>query len=103
MTIASLLDRTTKNLDARINRQIETVRAVSDAQLWDILQSRGLLESLDAGELRCFVTGVPLSRDNVGGMLITPDGPRLVADTYAALSGGKPETTDSMPQRVVAG
>jgi hypothetical protein len=100
MTIATLLDRTTKLLDSRVNRQVETVHAVADAQLWEILQSHGLLSDLDAGRLHCYVTGVPLTRDNVGGMLISPDGPRLIADTYAALSAGQPES--SAPSRRTA-
>lgn len=53
-----------------------------DEEIWSILRHQGLLELLDAGVLRCHVTGVPLTRENVGGIVGTPTGPKLIADTH---------------------
>ena len=91
MTIATLLERGTRKLDARVNPHVETIRAVSDDQLWEILEANGLLSELDSGALVCYVTGVPLTRENVGGIVIASDGPHLVADNYTALTGSSRE------------
>jgi hypothetical protein len=66
---------------ARSNRPLETLDAVFDDQIWEILESYDLLKPLDAGQLRCHLTGVALSRGNLGGLIGTAAGPRLIADT----------------------
>jgi hypothetical protein len=84
MTLASLLGKTGARISRQLERPLETVNAVYDDELWSILESYGLLGRLDAGELRCHLTGVQLSRQNVGGLIGTASGPKLIADTHAA-------------------
>ena len=84
MTLARTLEHTRARLSRRFDRRIETVDAVYDDELWDILKSHGLLEKLDAGELTCHWTNVKLHRDNVGGLVITPEGLKLISDSATA-------------------
>lgn len=81
MTLAKMLEHSAAKLSRHFDRRIETVDAVYDDQLWEILKSYGLLEKLDAGQLTCYRSGIPLTRDNVGGFVITPDGPKLISDS----------------------
>lgn len=81
MTLAKMIENSAAKLGRHFDRRIETVDAVFDDQLWDILKSYGLLEMLDAGQLTCYRSGVPLTRENVGGFVITPDGPKLISDS----------------------
>lgn len=84
MAPIEMLDKAAARAAREAQRGIERVDAVYDDQLWNILEHFGLLERLDAGELRCAVTSVPLTRDNIGGLIGTPSGPRLIADSYEA-------------------
>lgn len=61
-------------------RPEQRVHAVLDDDLWPILGELALLAPLDNGELVCLQTGVRLTRDNVGGIVVTEDGPQLIAD-----------------------
>ncbi len=81
MTVAQILENARSAVARRLDRRIETLDVVYDDDLWGILDSHGLLNELDAGHLVCYKTGVPLTRDNVGGMIGTPGGPKLIADT----------------------
>jgi hypothetical protein len=76
-----MLENTRARLSRRFDRRVETVDAVYDDQLWDILESEGLLGKLDAGELTCYWTGIQLSRDNVGGLIVTPEGLKVISDS----------------------
>ncbi len=78
-----LLDQARRSLTWAHDRKRENVEAVFDDDLWRILRDLELLEPLDRGELRCHLTGTPLTRDNIGGLIGTPTGPKLIADTYA--------------------
>lgn len=80
MSLSDLLEHARTGLSRRLDRRVETVDAVFDDDLWGILESLGLLEALDAGELTCAKTGVRLSRENLGGIIITSDGPKLFVD-----------------------
>ncbi|MDB4906350.1 MAG: hypothetical protein JWO05_1134 [Gemmatimonadetes bacterium] len=80
MTVASLLERQRVRLAQRLHRRVETVDAVFDDDLWKILAEFDLLGPLDRGELRCYYTGIPLSRDNVSGVVGTPNGPQLFVE-----------------------
>jgi hypothetical protein len=71
-------------LGRRGHRRTEILDAVYDDDLWDMLGKWGLLEPLDRGELSCAFTGVPLTRDNLGGIVTTAEGPKLVAEGYLA-------------------
>lgn len=79
MTLAGLLDKTNAAANRRLDRHIEHVTAVLDADLWPMLEEMGLLEDLDAGRLHCLYSGVLLTRENVGGLVSTPTGPRLIS------------------------
>lgn len=81
MTLDGLLDRTHAAANRRLDRQVRQVTAVLDSDLWPMLQEMGLLADLDAGRLYCHFTGVALTRQNVGGVVSTPEGPRLIADS----------------------
>lgn len=90
MSVAEQLRRFREDFGRRATRRGETLDAVYDDDLWPLLSGLGLLSKLDAGELECAVTGELLSRETVGGILITPGGPRLVSQTAAidsALAG----------------
>lgn len=80
MTVAQILENARSAVAQRLDRRIETLDVVYDDDLWAILESHGLLRRLDAGELVCYKTGTPLTRKNVGGLIGTPDGPKLIAD-----------------------
>ncbi|MDP9176753.1 MAG: hypothetical protein M3O61_03645 [Gemmatimonadota bacterium] len=92
MTIARVLDRAGAEIAQRAARSFQNVDAIYDDELWKILAHFGLLEPLDRGELVCYLTGVQLTRDNVGGLIGTPDGPKVIADTYYAGNPARPET-----------
>lgn len=79
-----MLENARTLVSRRLDRELRPVDAVYDDELWSILDAYGLLARLDAGELRCHVTGVPLTRDNVGGLIGSPDGPRLICDAVEA-------------------
>ena len=85
MTIANLIQKTGSKIAGQVERPLETVNAVYDDELWSILERYGLLAQLDAGALRCHLTGVTLTRQNLGGLIGTATGPKLIADTYDAL------------------
>jgi hypothetical protein len=87
MTPSGLLERVAAGVSREAQRRIEKVDAVYDDELWAILRHFGLLDRLDAGELRCAVTGVPLTRDNIGGLIGTAEGPQPIASTYQAAAG----------------
>lgn len=84
MTIGGLIDRYRSKIERRFNRRTEEVEAVYDEDLWRILEALDLLDALDSGTLRCAITGALLTRDNVGGVMITPQGPKLIADARLA-------------------
>jgi hypothetical protein len=86
MTLATLLDKTGARAARQLEKPLEAVDAVFDDELWKILSHYGLLEPLDRGELRCHISGVPLTRENVGGLIGTPQGPRLIADQYLSVA-----------------
>lgn len=65
---------------ARHNRSPAPISAVYDDDLWSILSDLDLLESLDHGELACPVTGVVLTRENVGGIIVKGGRPWVVSE-----------------------
>ena len=77
-----------RGLRASLSRPTLPVDAVLDEDLWLILEELNLLAPLDGGELTCARTGVPLTRENVGGIIITPDGPRVIADLASGPAPG---------------
>lgn len=81
MTLAVLLEKSNAAANRRLDRQVEQVTAVLDADLWPMLEEMGLLADLDAGVLRCYFTQVPLSRENLGGLVSTVSGPKLIAES----------------------
>jgi hypothetical protein len=90
VTLAALVESKRTNIEKHLARRMETVDAVYDDDLWSILARYGMLQDLDAGLLRCYVTGVPLTRENIGGVLGTPNGPRLISNSLEALSQATP-------------
>ena len=80
MKAGRVLENARTLVSRRLDRELKLVDAVYDDELWKILDAYGLLAKLDAGELTCQVTGVKLTRDNVGGLIGSPDGPRLICD-----------------------
>jgi hypothetical protein len=80
MTIAERIRRWSEDVARRVDRPAEVVEAVYDEDLSRILMRLALLEPLERGELRCYVTGEPLSWDNLGGLVGTADGPRLISE-----------------------
>ena len=64
----------------RLRRRSEPVEAVFEEDLWIILRDLGLLDDLDNGRLFCPITGTILSRNTVGGLISTPDGPRPISE-----------------------
>jgi len=87
MTLATLIEGASSKSDHAVRQldgKFQSVDAVYDDDLWLILEHFSLLAPLDRGELNCYVTGVPLTRENIGGLIGTPDGPRLIADSYSA-------------------
>ena len=89
MTIGNILDSAGAEIANRAGRQFEKVDAIYDDELWKVLDHFGLLAPLERGELFCYLTGVRLTRENVGGLIGTPDGPKVIADTYYAIEGAK--------------
>ena len=81
MTLAGLLEKSNAAANRRLDRHVEQVTAVLDADLWPMLEEMGLLADLDAGLLLCHFTRIPLSRANLGGFVSTPTGPKLIADS----------------------
>jgi hypothetical protein len=81
MTIAELLDKSNAAANRHLNRHVQHVTAVLESDLWPMLEEMGLLADLDAGNLRCYFSGVPLTRENVGGIVSTPSGSRLIAES----------------------
>ena len=82
MTLGAILDNAGAEIAKRAGRPFEKVDAIYDDELWKVLDHYGLLQPLERGELVCYLTGVPLTRDNIGGLIGTPDGPKVIADTY---------------------
>jgi len=82
MTLDSILRKIGSDVARHVERPTQRVDAVFDDEIWSILKSYGLLAPLDAGEMRCHLTGVPLTRENLGGLIGTANGPRLIADTF---------------------
>lgn len=82
MTPGALLSKARARAQNQAERVLAAVDAVFDDDIWPILDQYGLLARLDAGELTCYFTGVLLTRDNLGGLIGTAAGPRLIADTY---------------------
>ena len=81
MAVKQLIEDARRQVQRRLDRELTVVDAVYDDELWEILDSYGLLEKLDAGELRCSLTGARLTRENVGGLIGSPDGPQLICDS----------------------
>jgi hypothetical protein len=79
MTLAALFDRVEAAAKGRLDQKSQKLAAVYDDQLWTILAELNLLIELDAGTLRCHLSGVPLTRENLAGLVGTPSGPRPVA------------------------
>ena len=78
MTTDALLDRIKSGSPPK-HPERTSVKGVHDEQLWVILANLGLLADLDAGLLRCYVSDVPLTRENVAGLIKTTSGPKLVS------------------------
>lgn len=89
MTIAGLLDRTNAAANRRLDQHVKNVTAVFDEDLWPMLEEMGLLADLDAGRLSCHFSGIPLTRQNVGGLVRTSAGVKLIAES-AVLSAPLP-------------
>jgi hypothetical protein len=81
MTLAALFERVGAAAKSQLEQQPQGLSGVYDDQLWTILGELNLLADLDAGKLCCHFSGVPLTRDNIAGLVNTADGPRLVALT----------------------
>lgn len=95
MTLGSLFNRANERVHDALHRPLEAVNAVFDDDLWRILSDLGLLASLDAGAETCHLTGVRLTRDNLGGIIGTPAGPRLVSDSAVqSLHRSRPSSDD---------
>jgi hypothetical protein len=75
-----------KGIERLASRRTEKFSAVYDEDLWPLLREFGLLDDLDAGLATCAITKEPLTRDTVGGILMTPTGPRLVSQKVAITS-----------------
>src|SRR2546426_8473782 len=61
--------------------------AIHDWHLRDVLSGLGLLDRLEAGDLRCFRCQTPLTFENVGGILVGPEHTyRLVCGSITCLS-----------------
>lgn len=90
MTIVERVRTWNRDLSRRADRRTEMVDAVYDSDLWSILDELGLLQRLDAGELRCAHTGVALSRDNVGALVGSPSGPKLISEQALLAESGQP-------------
>lgn len=80
MRPGSWIEQARTSLANRMDREVESVDAVYDDDLWAILEEFGLLDQLDRGELTCMETGVVLTRQNVGALVVTPDGLRILAE-----------------------
>ena len=81
MSLGSLLNKAHEKVHEALRRPLESVDAVFDDDLWEILARLGLLSQLDEGRATCYLTGTSLTRDNLGGIIGTPDGPKLVSDS----------------------
>jgi hypothetical protein len=81
MTLNGLLEKSNAAANRRLDRHVEHVAAVLDSDLWPMLEEMGLLADLDAGKLRCHFSGVALSRENLGGIVSTSAGSRLIAES----------------------
>lgn len=90
MKAARMLEGARTLVSRRLDRKLTSVDAVYDDELWGILASYGLLAKLDAGELTCYLTGVRLTRDNIGGLIGSPEGPRLICDSVDTTAGVTP-------------
>jgi hypothetical protein len=89
MTITERLGSWRKDAARRAERRSEVVEAVYDEDLWLILAKMALLTRLDAGELQCAITGVPLSRENLGGLIGSREGPKLISDEALLATTGE--------------
>ncbi len=69
-----------RGLRGSLARPTLPIDAVLDDDLWRILEEWNLLAPLDRGELTCARTGVLLTRENVGGIIVTQSGPQVIAD-----------------------
>lgn len=80
MAIAASLGKRGARAAMNAGRPVSSINAVYDDELWTILRHYGLLDPLDRGDLRCYLTGIPLTRDNIGGLIGASDGPHLISD-----------------------
>lgn len=80
MTTDALIDQI-KSRGAPKRPDRSAMKAVHDDQLWGMLEELGLLAKLDAGELRCAISDIVLTRENLAGILKTSTGPKLVSAT----------------------
>lgn len=79
----NFLESAQAQLHARTHREVKGLDAIFDDDLWSLLESHGLLERLDAGELKCAITGEPLCRENLGGLVMGEDGKLLLISDSA--------------------
>jgi hypothetical protein len=70
MNVVNFLVSTVRRSRRLAQRRVHTIDVIDDDTLWVVLDQFGWLQSLDAGVLRCPVTGEILTRDRVGGMLV---------------------------------
>jgi hypothetical protein len=81
MKLGEVLENARTVVSRRLDREVRPVVAVYDDELWDILAAYGLLKKLDDGELTCYLSGTKLTRENIGGLVGSPEGPRPICDS----------------------
>lgn len=92
----TFLLRWRRRIFARQQRPTVVVPAVSDSDLPRILEDLGLLRPFERGELHCPVTGQTLCWNNLGGLIGSTNGPRLVSEQgLLALASGSQAVPES--------
>jgi hypothetical protein len=61
------------------------IPAVHDDDLKKILSNYGILNEFDAGQSKCFVCNNPVTWDNIYGIFLVENQPKLVCDSIECI------------------